>query len=65
MLGKKDKLGDIRGWLNRNGVDSQKLKKMVDEIKKLIFDELEYKNIDIDEYAKLFKGIVGYFELNA
>ena len=65
LLGKKDKLGDIRGWLNINGVDSQKLKKMVDEIKKLIFDELEYKNIDIDEYAKLLKGIVGYFELSA
>ena len=62
LLSKKDKLGNIRGWLNRNGVDPQKLKEIVDEIKELIFDELEYKNVDIDEYAKLLKGIAGYFE---
>ena len=63
---KKDKLGSICGWLSKNGVSSsKKLKEVVDEIKGSIFDELEYKNIDIDEYAKLLKGIAGYFERSA
>ena len=59
---KKDKLGSICGWLSKNGVDSKKLKERVDEIKELIFDELEYDNIDVTEYTKLLKGIAGYFE---
>ena len=58
LLDKKDKLSNIRKWLSSNGVSSsKKLKEMVDEIKKLIFDELEYEDIDEVEYTKLLEGI--------
>ena len=62
---KKGKLEAIKNWLKDN-IPTKEVPGTIGRIKDLIFgDELKDNNIDIDEYTKLLKGIVGYFELNA
>lgn len=55
---KKNKLLAIRKWLKDNtGMTEKQRKETVKKIKDSIFDNLEYENIDLEEYLKLFKGI--------
>ena len=61
---KKGKLEAIKSWLKDN-ITAEKVPDTITKIKTSIFDELEYDNIDVTEYTKLLKGIVGYFERSA
>ena len=54
---KKAKLASIRRWLKGNSMTSEQSEEKITEIKNSIFDNLNYENIDYDEYVKLLRGI--------
>ena len=55
---KKNKISAIRKWLKENThMTNEQVKDAINKIKDSIFDNLKYRNIDLEEYLKLFKGI--------
>jgi predicted ATP-dependent endonuclease of OLD family len=57
LKSKKNKIAIITQWLTSNGCDSSIVKDKIFEIKKSIFANLSYENVD-HEYYKLLRGII-------
>ena len=53
---KKEKLAAILKWLTDNGMTPEQAKNTITDIKHLIFENLEKKNIE-DTYTKLLEGV--------
>lgn len=56
----KNKLKNIKAWLNKQGVQEEEQNDMIGKIKNLVFKNLKYENIN-DEYKKLLEGVLCYF----
>ena len=58
LADRKNKLSKIRKWLRNDcGMTDEEMKNKIAEIKKLIFQNLKYENIEYGEYLKLLEGI--------